>query len=161
MSNYFPVFSLDLFSWIESKILEQSRPASSNRRTKERFVDMPSPIIDIIVTWAETKILKEKMKWTVQVLKVFALSYIYTNLTMSNVSPCTSFVLWPLPMCFTYNRTEPRSRLLDLLTSEVRYHWEQHKTQLHDKLWFLLSTSFYEGHINWLICLLTQSYVQW
>lgn len=157
----FPSLLSDLFSLIESKILEQSRPASSNRRTKERFVDMPSPIIDIIVTWAETKILKEKMKWTVQVLKVFTLSYICTNLTMSRVSPCTSFVLWPLPMCFTYNRTEPWSRLLDLLTSEVRYHWEQQKTQLHHKLWFLLFTSFYEGHINWLICLLTQSYVQW
>ena len=153
----FPSLLSDLFSLIESKILEQSRPASSNRRTKERFVDMPSPIIDIIVTWAETKILKEKMKWTVQVLKVFRL----TNLTMSHVSPYTSFVLWPLPMCFTYNRTEPWSRLLDLLTSEVRYHWEQHKTQLHHKLWFLLFTSFYEGHITWLICLLTQSYVQW
>ena len=40
--------------------------ANSNRRTKQRFVKRPGAIIYVIITWAETKILKEKMKWTVQ-----------------------------------------------------------------------------------------------
>ena len=31
-------------------------------------------IINVIITWAETKILKKKTKWTVRVLKVFMLS---------------------------------------------------------------------------------------
>ena len=36
---------------------------------------MPSAIIDIIITLADTKIFKEKTKWTaVRVLKVFTLS---------------------------------------------------------------------------------------
>ena len=36
---------------------------------------MQSAVIDIIITLAETKIFKEKMKWTaVRVLKVFTLS---------------------------------------------------------------------------------------
>ena len=37
---------------------------------------MPGAVIDVIIRWAETKILKEKMKWTVRVWKVFTLSKI-------------------------------------------------------------------------------------
>lgn len=66
----FPSLLSDLFSLIESKILEQSRPASSNRRTKERFENMSGTVTDVMITWEETKIIKEKAKWTVQVLKV-------------------------------------------------------------------------------------------
>ena len=48
--------------------------ASSNRTTKQRFINMPGAVIDVIISWTETKILKEKTKWTVRVLKVFTLS---------------------------------------------------------------------------------------
>ena len=48
-------------------------PASSNRRTKKRFVNIPSAVSYVIITWAEAKILKEKTKWKVRVLKVFTL----------------------------------------------------------------------------------------
>ena len=43
---------------------ETSEPASSNRTTKQRFINMPGAVIDVIITWAETKILKEETKWT-------------------------------------------------------------------------------------------------
>ena len=36
-----------------------SEPARSNRRTKERFVNIPGAVIYVIKTWANTKILKE------------------------------------------------------------------------------------------------------
>ena len=58
---------------------ETSEPAGSNRTTKQRFINMPGAVIDIIITWAETKILKEETKWTVRVLKVFTLSCKLTN----------------------------------------------------------------------------------
>ena len=50
-----------------------SELASSNRRTKPRFVNMPGAVIYVIKTRAQTKIFKEKTKWTVRVLKVFTL----------------------------------------------------------------------------------------
>ena len=39
---------------------ETSEPASSNRRTQQRFVNMPGTVLDVTITWAEMKILKEK-----------------------------------------------------------------------------------------------------
>ena len=39
---------------------ETSKPASSNRRTQQRFVNMPGTVLDVTITWAEMKILKEK-----------------------------------------------------------------------------------------------------
>ena len=51
--NHFPDFSLAFF-FLVYWILEQG---SSNRKTKQRFANMPSIVIDIIITWAETKIL--------------------------------------------------------------------------------------------------------
>ena len=51
-----------------------SEPASSNRRTKQRFLKRPGAVIYVIITWAETKILKEKTKWICRVLEVFTLS---------------------------------------------------------------------------------------
>ena len=44
-------------------------PAGSNRRTKERFVNMPTAERYVIITWTETRILKEKTKLTVRVMK--------------------------------------------------------------------------------------------
>ena len=59
-----------LLSSFFSRNFGTSESANSNRRAKERFVNMPSAIIDIILTWAKTKILKEKTKWTLRILKV-------------------------------------------------------------------------------------------
>ena len=42
--------------------------------SEQRFAKMPGAVIYVTVTWAETKILKDKTKWTVRVLKVFTLS---------------------------------------------------------------------------------------
>ena len=39
-----------------------SEPESSNRRTKQRFINILGVVIYVIETWAETKILKEKTK---------------------------------------------------------------------------------------------------
>ena len=42
--------------------------------SEKRFAKMSGAVIYIIVTWAETKILKDKTKQKVQVFKVFMLS---------------------------------------------------------------------------------------
>ena len=57
MSDLFRDSSLAFFivSWKGN--LETSETASSNRRTEQRFVNMPSAVIYLIITWAETKIL--------------------------------------------------------------------------------------------------------
>ena len=52
----------------------RSELASNKRRAKQRFVNIPSAVIYVITTCAETKILREKTKLTVRVLKVFTLS---------------------------------------------------------------------------------------
>ena len=36
---------------------------------------MPSAVIDVTISWVGTKILKEKTKWTVRVLKVCKLTF--------------------------------------------------------------------------------------
>ena len=65
MSNLFWDFFLAFLSLIESEILEQA---------SKGLQKIPGTVIYITVTQAETKILKDKKKWTVQVLKVFMLS---------------------------------------------------------------------------------------
>ena len=57
MSDLFRDSSLAFFivSWKGN--FETSETASSNRRTEQRFVNMPSAVIYLIITWAETKIL--------------------------------------------------------------------------------------------------------
>lgn len=36
---------------------------------KKRFVNIPSAVIDVTVIWIQIKILQEKTKWTVCILK--------------------------------------------------------------------------------------------
>ena len=57
MSDLFSDSSLAFFivSWKGN--FETSETASSNRRTEQRFVNLPSAVIYLIITWAETKIL--------------------------------------------------------------------------------------------------------
>ena len=49
-----------IYMKVESEISAQTSWQRSNRKTKQRFVSMPSAVIDEIITWAETKITKEK-----------------------------------------------------------------------------------------------------
>ena len=61
MSNHFPDFSLVYFlNWKWN--FRTSKVANSNWRTKQRFVNLSSTVIEVIIVWAETKILKEKIK---------------------------------------------------------------------------------------------------
>ena len=46
-----------------------SESVISNRRTKQRFVNMPSAVIDVIITRDENR--RRVNEWTVRVLKVF------------------------------------------------------------------------------------------
>ena len=62
-------FFFSFFFLIESEISEQASRQIA-REEPNRFVNMPRAVIDVIITWAETKILKEKTKWTVRVSKV-------------------------------------------------------------------------------------------
>ena len=64
-----PFFKLlsSFFSLIENDIFRTSEPGSSNRKTKPRFLNMPNAVIYVTITWTETRILKEKTKWTVRV----------------------------------------------------------------------------------------------
>ena len=71
---------------------------SSNRSTKQRFIKMAGVEIYVIITWAETTILKEKTKWTVRVLKAFILSQIASLrkvIKLNTANTCISF-----PMCW-------------------------------------------------------------
>ena len=52
MSHHYPDFSLAFFLLIESEISEQV--------SKQRLVNIPSAVIDIIIMREETKIFKEK-----------------------------------------------------------------------------------------------------
>ena len=76
--DFFLAFFVNL-KWI----FGTSEPASDNRRAEQRFVNMPSDVICVIITWAETKVLKEKTKWTVWVLNLVTLSWI-CELTYGN-----------------------------------------------------------------------------
>ena len=51
--NHFPDFSLAFFFWF----IEFWSKEVATEKTKQRFANMPSIVIDIIITWAETKIL--------------------------------------------------------------------------------------------------------
>ena len=64
MSDVFQDFFWAFLSLIESEISQQAR----------KGLQKCQAVIYIIVTWAETKILKDKTKQKVQVLKVFMLS---------------------------------------------------------------------------------------
>ena len=71
MSDLFRDFSLTLF--VDGKWnFGTSESASSNRRTKLGSVNMPGAVVYVIITWAETKIHKVKMKWIVQVFLGFS-----------------------------------------------------------------------------------------
>ena len=75
MSDHFQNFSITFFFVNWKWNFERSELANSNRRTKQRFANMLSALIDVIITWARTKILREKTKWTVRVLKVCKLTF--------------------------------------------------------------------------------------
>ena len=47
------------FFFFESEISEQSSRQIALEEPKQRFVNMPGAVIDVIITWAETKILKK------------------------------------------------------------------------------------------------------
>ena len=66
VSDLFRDFSLAFFiNWKWN--IGTSEPASSNRGTKQRFVNISGAVSYVIVTWEETKVLKEETKWTVRV----------------------------------------------------------------------------------------------
>ena len=64
ISIHRPGLLSSFFSLIESKNFGISEPASSNRKTKQRFENVPNPVIYVPITWTKTKILKEK--WIVR-----------------------------------------------------------------------------------------------
>ena len=67
----FPGLLSSFLSSIESKISEQGSQQVATVKSQTKFVNIPSTVFDIIIMWAEMKILKEKTKWTVKVLNGF------------------------------------------------------------------------------------------
>ena len=53
-----------IYMKVESEISAQTSWHVATEKPNKCFVSMPSAVIDEIITWAETKITKEKKKWT-------------------------------------------------------------------------------------------------
>ena len=97
MSDLFWDFFLAFFFVNLKWIFGTSEPASSNRRAERRFVNMPSDVIYVIITWAETKVFKEKTKWTAWVLnlvssRICKLTYGNKNQTQLTDTPTVYIV---------------------------------------------------------------------
>ena len=87
-----PDFSLVFFfRWLKVNF-GKSEPVSWNRRTRNTFLIIPRVVLYVIITWAETKILKEETKWTVRVSRVFMLSYIASLRKVTKITANTRMV---------------------------------------------------------------------